>query len=125
MARPSIYPFFATQDEIDPIYGTPNKIAPSTEKQDFGQRGNKNTLRQDINWLFNTIREWIQFFDEQYDVGTVVTRDNGVGAVVPPPTPTELSLELGGQWEYISGTGDGTLAGRAVKVYRKISEVNV
>lgn len=121
MARPTNYPEWATQDETDDVYGTPNKVQPSTEKQDYGQRGNRNTLRQDINWLFNTIREWVQFFDEQYDIGTVVTR-NTTGA----PTPTELGQTLGGTWEYIDGsTGDGTLAGQAVKVYRKISEVNV
>ena len=53
MARPSVYPNWATNDEIDEIYNTPNKEVPSTEKQDYGQRGNKNTFRQDINFLFN------------------------------------------------------------------------
>ena len=119
--RPNDHPLWAEFEDVDPTYNTLNKVAPSTEKQDFGQRGLKNTLRQDINYLFFTISSWIQFFDKQYDIGTVVTRE-ATGA----PTPLELGQVLGGTWEYIDGaSGDGTLADEAVKVYRKISEVNV
>ena len=123
MARPSKYPFWATQDEVDSFYGTANKIEPSQEKQDFGQRGNKNTFRQDINFLFNKIREWIQFFDEQYELGHIVFEDNDSGQA---PTEEELSNTFGGTWEFIDGiNGQTTLAGRQVVGYRKISEVNV
>ncbi len=123
MARPSIYPFWATDDITDPIYGTPNKSSPETEKQDYGQRGNQNTFRQDINYLFNTIRTWIQFFDEQYELGHVVFEDNDSGQA---PDEDTLSNSLGGTWEFIDGVnGQTTLAGRQVVGYRKISEANV
>lgn len=120
MGRPSRYPYWATQDEIDPIYGTPNKATPSVEKQEYGQRGNKNTLRQDINYLFNLIRSWIQFFDEQYAIDDVyIVEDSG-------QTELAISQQLGGTWEFIDGgTGQDTIAGQNVLVFKKVSEVNV
>ncbi len=120
MARPDLYPNWATLDETDPVYNTQNKVQPNSEKQDYGQRGDKNTLRQDINYLFNLIRSWIQFFNEQYQVGDVyITTDAG-------QTETQISQQLGGTWEFIDGsTGQDTLAGEAVLVFKKISEVNV
>lgn len=119
MARPNDYPLWATLDENDPVYGTPNKVAPSSIKKDYGQRGNKNTLRQDINFLFNKIRQWIQFFNEQYAVNDVyIVADNG-------QTELQISQQLGGTWEFVDGvSGSDTLAGQAVLVFRKISEVN-
>lgn len=126
MSRPNDYPEWATQDELDPIFGTPNKNVPSPEKQDFGQRGNKNTLRQDINYLFNRIREWIQFFDEQYQVGDVyILVDSGQD---PLTLEAAVSDQLGGTWEYIDGGASDptdTIAGQPVYVFKKISEVNV
>lgn len=115
MSRPSDYPYWATNDEADPVYGTPNKKVPSLEKQSFGQRANKNTLRQDINYLFNKIREWIQFFDEQYPVGSVYIHDSTTA-----PSLVVLGGQLGGTWDYIdSGTGAATLAGESVIVYKR------
>ena len=126
MPRPSVLPFFATQDEVDATYGTPNKATPSTEKQDFGQRGDKNTLRQDINYLFNKIREWLQFFDEQYSVGDVYwIVDSGQNFATLENT---ISIQLGGTWEYIDGgisDPTDTIAGQDVYIFKKISEVNV
>lgn len=120
MSRPNDYPYWATQDELDSVYGTPNKVIPSSEKQDYGQRGNKNTLRQDINYLFNRIRQWIQFFDEQYAVNDVyIVEDSG-------QTELQISQQLGGTWEFIDGVGGSdTIAGQAVLVFKKISEVNL
>jgi hypothetical protein len=119
MGRPSDYPLWATQSELDPVYNTANKAVPSTEKQDYGQRGNKNTLRQDINYLFNKIREWIQFFNEQYQTGDVYIVED------LSQTELEISQQLGGTWEFIDGaTGSDTIAGQAVLVFKKISEVN-
>jgi hypothetical protein len=120
MARPNDYPYWATLSETDPVFGTPNKATPSVEKQDYGQRANKNTLRQDINYLFNKIREWIQHFNEQYAVNDVyIVADTG-------QTEAQISAQLGGTWEFIDGaTGSDTIAGQAVLVFKKISEVNV
>lgn len=120
MARPTQLPNFATNDEVDPIYGTPNKVEPSTEKKDFGQRGDKNTLRQDINWLFNKIREWIEFFREQYQDGDVyIVTDSG-------QTEAQISAQLGGTWQfYDGGTGQTTLGGVNVLVFEKLNDTDL
>lgn len=119
MSRPSSYPYWATDDETDEIYGTANKETPSSTKQDYGQRGNVNTLRQDINYLFNKIREWIQFFDEQYAVDDVYIK-NGTGT-----DKSEIDTQLGGTWDYLDGVdGADTIAGQAVQLFKKVSENN-
>ena len=126
MARPEDYPLWATQSENDPTVGTPNKAVPDSEKQDFGQRANKITLRQDINYLFNQIREWIQFFDEQFEVNDVywiVDSGQTVGTL-----ENVISQQLGGTWEFIDGGASDptdTIAGQDVYIFKKISEVNV
>ncbi len=126
MARPADYPLWATNDENDPITGSANKIIPSTEKQDVGQRANKNTLRQDINYLFNKIREWIQFFNEQYqidDVYWIVDSGQTVGTL-----EAAISTQLGGTWEFIDGGASDptdTVAGQDVYIFVKTSEVDI
>ena len=114
MSRPLLKPLWATLDEIDALNGSPNKAVPTTEKQDFGQRTGVNTLRQDINYLFNLIANWITFFDDQFDV-------NDVYIVAGSTTSTAtISAQLGGTWDYIDGVnGDDTLAGQAVQVFIK------
>jgi len=115
MTRPTEYPYWATILENDPVTGTPNREVPSLEKQNYGQRANKNTRRQDINYLFNRIREHIQFFDEQ-DVGGNIY----IHAAASAPTLLELADRFGGVWEYIDGaTGADTLAGQNVIVYKR------
>jgi len=115
VAKPDYYPYWATVLENDPSNGSPNRSTPSAEKQNYGQRTNKNTLRQDINYLFNKIREWIQFFDEQSTVGDVY-----IHLAASAPSLVALGTQLGGTWDYIdSGTGADTIAGQAVIVYKR------
>lgn len=115
--RPSSYPYWATEDETDATYGTANKEVPSTTKQTYGQQGNVNTLRQDINYLFNKIREWIQFFDEQFAVNDVYIISGSASTI------SGISDQLGGTWDFIDGAnGDDTIAGVAVQVFIKTSE---
>lgn len=117
--RPTEKPYWATDDETDGIYGTSNKEQPSTSKQDYGQRGDENTLRQDINYLFNKIREWIDFFNDQYAVNDVYIKYGAAGTT----TDAEISDQLGGTWDYIDGVdGAGTIAGQDVQVFIKINE---
>ena len=122
MARPSLLPYWATNDETDPIYNTANKSIPTTQKQDYGQRGNQNTFRQDINYLFNNIRSWLEFFNDQYALGTVYSTSDLT------KTEAQISNQLGGTWQFIDGSnndGQTTLAGVDVVLFIKISEVNI
>ncbi len=114
MTRPLTKPLWATLDETDSENGSENKAVPSTEKQNYGQRTDVNTLRQDINYLFNLIADWIIFFDDQFDV-------NDVYIVAGSATTTAtISTQLGGTWDFIDGVnGDDTLAGQAVQVFIK------
>ncbi len=112
MAQPDGLPYWATDDENDPTFGTPNKAIPSSTKQSYGQRVGINTLRQDINYLFNKIREWIQFLDERYAVGDIyITADSGA-------TATSIGIQLGGTWV---AQGSDTLASTTVYIFEKTS----
>lgn len=120
--RPTDKPYWATDDETDPTYGTNNKEEPSQSKQDYGQKGNENTLRQDINYLFNKIREWIDFFDAQYSVGDVYLKEGTT------TLETEISDQLGGTWHYLSGniaTSYETIGSIDVQFFEKTSEDEV
>lgn len=110
MARPNEIPYWATNDEIDPEYGTPNKAVPNAEKQSYGQRVGINTLRQDINYLFNKIREWIEFFDARYQVGDVYETTDSLA------DGASISTQLGGTW---TARGSDTRAGQTVYVFEK------
>lgn len=112
MARPEDYPYWATQDEVDPLYNTPNKAVPSAEKQDYGQRVGVNTLRQDINYLFNSIREWIQFFDERYQVGDIFTTTDAAA------TAGSIGDQLGGTW---IARGSNSLGTVTAYVFEKLT----
>ena len=119
MAQPTELPNWATLDLVDPTYNTSNKAIPSDLKQKWGQQGDANTLRQDINYLFNKIREWIEYFRDQDDVGTVyIVKAAGV-------IPSDIDDLLGGSWSYIDGGaehngGAETLAGQASQVFEKV-----
>lgn len=118
MSRPEDYPKWADKTETDQIYGTANKAVPSIQKQEYGQRGNQNTLRQDINYLFFKIYRWIKFFDKQLQVGTIhIVVDEG-------QTELQMSKRLGGKWEFFNVDGKATMAGVPVLVFEKVSEVN-
>ena len=114
MARPKSKPLWAMNYEpVDPIYGTPNRAAPSTDKQEVGQAGNQNTLRQDINYLFYTIATWINYFDTQSDLGDVES------TTVVAETASTFSARMGGTWEDLGTTPMGSVT---VRLFRKISD---
>ncbi len=119
MSRPSEKPNWATDNIVDPENGSANKIVPTTDKQQYGQRTEQNTIRQDINYLFNKIREWIQFFDEQTAVNDVyIVADNS-------QSEATISAQLGGTWSYGGGSyanAQDTLGGENILVFKKTSE---
>jgi len=112
VAKPTELPNWATLDENDPEFGTPNKAVPNATKQSFGQRVGVNTLRQDINYLFNRIREFIEFLDNRYEVGYVYeTTDAGA-------TASSVGIQLGGTWAARGSDSRGTIT---VFVFEKTS----
>ena len=113
MAMPEFVPFWATNDFIDPISGSPNKRAPNGGQQNTGQiSSDPNTIptSQNVNWLLDTSRLWIEFLRDMIDNGsTHVTTDTG-------KTEAEVEVQFGGDWTLI---GNDTLAGRPVRVFER------
>lgn len=103
-------------EAADPIYGTPNREVPSVSKQNVGQAGNENTLRQDINYLFYRIATWITFFDAQDELGTVEF------TTTTSETATTFSQRMGGTWEDLGTT---TVGSETVRMFRKISQEEI
>jgi len=76
--KPTKYPRWATTDVIDPVTGINNAGEPTDEKKLNGYFPQEPVARQWINWLFRTINQWIEYFDERD--GLVRTANgNGVG----------------------------------------------
>lgn len=63
MARPSAFPDWATTLANDGTTGQPNRAEPSAGKKITGFNFNEKPPRQDVNWLFWCINEWIEYLD--------------------------------------------------------------
>ena len=69
MSKPQNYPEFATADQVDPTSGQLNVDEPNAAKKLSGFTRNEIPPRQDLNWLFRTNNEWVEYFDEILDMG--------------------------------------------------------
>jgi hypothetical protein len=120
MARPDIYPEWALNTINDPVTGSTNREQPDTDKIDYGQAANQNTLRQDINYLFFKCYEWIKYFDEQEqpDDVVMVSDDNETLATVV----NTIETQRGGTWVLVDGGASDpttTIAGQGMYVLKK------
>ena len=88
MVKPTEKPNLATNDITLPTAGTDNKIQPPTAIENNGWDQSQKPAAQHFNWLFNKIREWIDYFETTTDTLTSeiadissVLYDNTYGAV--------------------------------------------
>lgn len=65
MTIPSTYPEWATDDVNDPTYDTPNKLEPDALHKSVGYSLSELPDRQNINYQFNLIDKWIEYFDSE------------------------------------------------------------
>jgi hypothetical protein len=65
MTIPSVYPEWATDDVEDPTYHTPNKLEPDSLHKSNGYSPLELPDRQNINYQFNLIDKWIEYFDSE------------------------------------------------------------
>ena len=84
--RPNTYPAWATNEEQDPITGANNKVAPSEEFQLVGLKRGLPLPRAFVNYQFDLINDWIEYFDIQNSEATAANGDTspdveGVGVL--------------------------------------------
>lgn len=64
MVRPSAgFPTWATNIELDPVTGAPNKAEPSTEFKFSGLKRGEPLYRAHVNYQFDLISDWIEHLD--------------------------------------------------------------
>jgi hypothetical protein len=69
--KPTFYPNWATEDQVDPVSLQNNVLTPPSEKQLEGFARLEFPPRNWFNWLFRTINDWIIWFDQILSQGVV------------------------------------------------------
>ena len=75
--KPSEFPDWATEEQVDPVSGQTNRVAPPSESQESGWTRREIPPRQWWNWTLWTISRWLRWLDERenrpesYTVGTL------------------------------------------------------
>lgn len=81
MAKPTAYPRWAEETRIDSVTGANNKVEPPEGFKLSGLLRGEFLARPFLNYQFNNISGWIEYFDNSVvtDVSaeTDITRDNG------------------------------------------------
>jgi len=65
--KPSEFPDWATEEQVDPVSGQTNRVAPPSESQESGWTRREIPPRQWWNWTLWTIGRWIRWLEEQVD----------------------------------------------------------
>jgi hypothetical protein len=84
-AEPTKEPEWASVPAVDPISGQSNIVEPTESKKDSGFNFQERPPRQDFNWLFNLIWEWIKYFksSQRHTVWDPTWAWNGTGIGLP------------------------------------------
>lgn len=64
MPKPSVTPKWATNALVDPVSGTANKLEPNFGLKADGLNYREPLARQHLNYQFDLINKWIEYFDE-------------------------------------------------------------
>jgi hypothetical protein len=88
MARPSVFPAWATLDENDPISGLPNKVEPTVQWKDSGQKDGEFVPRSFLNYQFDLINDWAVYLDEQATLLNAAQPNVGKVTVITAASPT-------------------------------------
>lgn len=74
--RPTVFPVWAEQDQIDPVSQQNNVLTPPPEKQQYGWDKLEFPPRNWFNWLARYTNRWIEYFAQQ-EAQAVVTDGTG------------------------------------------------
>ena len=146
MAKPTKKPTWASTLQNGPVYGQPNYAEPPTAQKTYGFSELSLIPRQWVNWLFRTIKEWIDYFEAQDDALTLpgllafsktlagaagfYTDQGGVTptttqGIIMPYDGTVKILMLGGAGGPQQNATDMTfIAGDTISVYTSYSAPN-
>lgn len=91
IARPTIYPQWATDDIVDPSSGQNNVVTPPTEKQTDGWDLKEFPPRQWFNWLGRYTYLWIKWLDQQQQT-LRVNDGSGASPIFPNITVGGLAI---------------------------------
>jgi hypothetical protein len=79
VSKPSVFPIWADQDQVDPVSLQNNVLTPPPEKQNFGWDRLEFPPRNWFNWLGRYTNRWLQYLAQQ-EAQAVVT--DGAGEVM-------------------------------------------
>ena len=88
MAKPSVFPLWATLDENDPISGLANKVEPTAQWKDSGQKDDEFVPRAYLNFQFDLINDWVQYVDGEVDTLNTFKSNAGKATVISASNPT-------------------------------------
>ena len=103
MAKPSLYPLWATLDENDPTSGLPNKVEPTTQWKDSGQKDGEFVPRAYLNFQLDLIADWAVYLDGQIDILNAAASNLGKVSVATTTNPT-LTRDQANAYIYMSGS---------------------
>ena len=76
VTKPTDIPFWAVQDQTDPVSGQNNVLVPPPEKQQYGWNRLEFPPRNWFNWLARLTYQWIQWFDQQESMTRTLLQTN-------------------------------------------------
>lgn len=85
VTRPTIYPKWADQDQVDPVSGQLNATEPPAQRADSGWARREIPPRQWMNWLHRWTYRWLLWFEQETDRNTAALNGN-----TSAPTPEVL-----------------------------------
>lgn len=103
MPKPSLHPLWATLEENDPTTGLPNKVEPTAQWKNSGQKDGEFVPRAYLNYNFDLLSEWTTYLDGEVDNLNATVGDIGKVDVSLGTTPT-LTRDQANSYIYMSGS---------------------
>jgi hypothetical protein len=101
---PTLLPEWASQDQNDPVTGAPNKVEPTASFKLSGVNRNEALIRPYLNYEFDLISDWIEFFRDSDLSGTESTVSSQAVVTIPDQGNTTYQVlvtpkaNLGSVW---------------------------
>jgi hypothetical protein len=122
--KPTKYPTWAENDELDPITLAANKVEPTEEWKGSGQKRRQPIPRPYMNYQFDLLSRWIEWIDEQVSGALSPTLEAAwpIGSVYYSTSTANPAIAFGfgtwtaiGQGRFVVGYNAGDSDFNAVK----------